>query len=280
MVLDCDESRIGDTEYFNLLSEAIKNPDVRLAFYQLMMKRYATLTNWNEDIEITTENKLAKIIESLPQFHKFIKENYVLKNLGFTAKTNEFFENYFKRTPTDRTSKIQIGKYLKSMGVEPKKIAENKKDGIKQHYIYEVKNKELYDVFIKNKWINETVDVINDENYEEEETEETEEEEKKAEEKPTSIIKQTPPIHDLIVEELEVEEKEEENVEEEPAPIEPVVVVEEEKIVHKGRLSQERIDRIMARRKEKGVKEKEARKKAEQQRNVVEETDTLFDMEI
>ena len=59
-----------------------------------------------------------------------------------------------------------------------------------------------------------------------------------------------------------------------------MVVVEEEKIVHKGRLSQERIDRIMARRKEKEVKEKKARKKAEQQRNVVEETDTLFDMEL
>ena len=258
VMLDCNESRIGDTEYFDLLTGAIKNPDVRLAFYQLIMKRYATLTNWNEDIEITTENKLAKIIESLPQFHKFIKENYVLKNLGFTAKTNEFFENYFKRTPTDRTSKIQIGKYLKSMGVEPKKIAENKKDGIKQHYIYEVKNKELYDVFIKNKWINETVDVINDENYEEEETEETEaeeeeEEEEKAEEKPTSIIKQTPPIHDLIVEDVEVEEI-----------VEPK---RKEKLPIQLKVQQLR-------------KEKEARKKAEQQRNVVEETDTLFDMEL
>jgi len=267
-----------------------------------MMKRFATLRNWNEDIEITTENKLAKIIESLPQFHRYIKENYVLKNLGFTEKTNDFLQNYFKRTPTDRTSKIQIGRYLKSMGVEPKKRAENKKDGVKQHYIYEVKNKELYDVFIKNKWINESVDVVDDENYEDEkekdvelnemetrlevlkrEAEELElsikkkkeekekkaegkEENEKEEEKPTSIIKQTAPIQDLIVEEVEKEEE------------------DKPKIVMKGRLSPERIERMMVRRREREAKEtekKEAEENQQQKRgNVVEETDTLFDMEI
>jgi hypothetical protein len=72
-VLDCDESKIGDMEYFNILSGAINHPEVRLAFYQEMMRRFATLTNWNEDIEIITENKLAKMIESLPKFHKYIK---------------------------------------------------------------------------------------------------------------------------------------------------------------------------------------------------------------
>jgi hypothetical protein len=76
--LDIDESKIGDTKYFTEMTKIIGNHDVKQAFYEDMMKRYKSLDNWNEDIEvIMTTNIKTKIIEGLPQFHKYMKEQYV-----------------------------------------------------------------------------------------------------------------------------------------------------------------------------------------------------------
>jgi Family of unknown function (DUF5906) len=163
VVLDISEEKVGDLEYHTKLAKYIENPDIQLAFYQQMMEKFAGLGAWNADEEIITASKTMKIIEALPCFYKYIKEKYVLKNKGIDIKTNTFFDTYFKST-NDKTSKQQIGKYFKKLGIEPKKIAQT--DYVKQHYIYYIKNTDLYNAFMKNKWIDALVDVVNDENNE------------------------------------------------------------------------------------------------------------------
>ena len=131
-------------------------PEVQKAFYQVMIKRFnsTVVQQWNEVIIPETRTKTVKIIEALPTFHKYIKEEYILKNHGIDIKTDEFFRIYFEETK-DRTSKNQIGKYLSKLGIIPKKISNN------GGYKYVKSHDELYDIFKKNLWIDETVDLIN-----------------------------------------------------------------------------------------------------------------------
>ena len=157
VVFDIDKNKIGDNEYFNKLGQAVNNPDVRKAFYDSMINRYESLSNWNECDEFITHAKEIKIIEALPYFHKYIKENFVLKGKGINMKTNKFFEEY--ETTKDKTSKQQIGKYLTTMNILPKKIAKTKLHD--QHYIYYITADDLLNVFEKNHWLDNNVDLIN-----------------------------------------------------------------------------------------------------------------------
>ena len=81
---------------------------------------------------------------------------------------------------------------------------------------------------------------------------------KKKMDTPTSIIKKdTPPIQPIEVQEIEKEE-------------------DKPKIVMKGRLSPERIEKIMARRRVREAKENQQQKRG----NVIDEVDTLFEMDL
>ena len=168
---DIDESKIGDSEYFKMLTKVIENPVIALAYYQQMMLHFATLKDWNEDEDQLTESKQQKMIEALPRFHKYVKETYVLKGKGIYEVTNNFFDTYFTVTG-DKSSKIQIGKYLKSMGIESIKIAATKTKS--QHYKYSISVEELYKVFVANKWLDVTVDLVNQEKEDSDDEEEQE----------------------------------------------------------------------------------------------------------
>lgn len=156
---DIDESRIGDKAYFKMFTKIISDPLVRLAYYQQMMLHYETLSNWNEDDEVVTNSKQAKMTEALPQFHKYMKEKFVLRGLGLDMKTSTFFETYFDSSK-DRTSKIQIGKYLTAMSIEPIKRAATK--STKQHYRYTISAADLHKIFLENKWLDPKVDLVNE----------------------------------------------------------------------------------------------------------------------
>ena len=155
---DISEDMIGNAEYFKKFTNIIDDPMVRLAYYQQMMEHYKTLSDWNEDEEGPTKSKISKMIEALPMFHKYIKENYVLRGLGLNMKTNDFFTKYEDDTK-DRTSKIQIGKYLTSMGIKGIKKAGS--NGQSQHYRYIISKDDLYNVFVEKKWLDSKVDFVN-----------------------------------------------------------------------------------------------------------------------
>jgi hypothetical protein len=110
VVLDISEHRVGDVEYFNKLTKALNNCDVKRSFYEDMMNRFKSLDTWNEDIMPETETRKSKLIEGLCMFYKYIKEQFILKEIDINHKTDEFLNEYREFTK-DRTSTQKLGCY-------------------------------------------------------------------------------------------------------------------------------------------------------------------------
>ena len=157
--LDISEENIGNNEYFKLLAKAIKSEHVLENFYNEMMERFNTICNdWNEDIMPETESRKLKIIEALPQLYKYIKEEFILRNLGINEKTDIFLQEY-KLITKDRTSPQKIGRMLKEIGIVSIKLSNN------AGYKYKMTKEDLLKVFQDKKWMDETIDLINDDKY-------------------------------------------------------------------------------------------------------------------
>ena len=156
VVLDISEHRVGDTEYFNELTKALNNDDVKRSFYQDMLERFKTLNKWNEDIIPQTASRDSKIIEALPTFYKYIKEQYILTEKNVDTKTDEFFIEYRMNTK-DKTSLQKLGRYIKALGITPIKLSKN------AGYKYMKSSKELLEVYKAKKWMDDEVDLINPE---------------------------------------------------------------------------------------------------------------------
>jgi hypothetical protein len=121
------------------------------------MERFKTLDKWNEDIMPETATRYSKIIEALPTFYKYIKEQYILTETDLNVKTDEFFIEY-RLHSKDKTSTQKLGRYIKALDIKPIKLSKN------AGYKYQKSSKELYDIFKAKKWIDEEVDLINPEN--------------------------------------------------------------------------------------------------------------------
>jgi len=207
VVLDISEHRVGDTEYFNQLTKALSNDDVKRSFYQDMLERFKTLDKWNEDIIPQTTSRDNKIIEALPTFYKYIKEQYVLTETDLNVKTDEFFIEYRLHTK-DKTSTQKLGRYIKALDIAPTKLSKN------AGYKYIKSSKELYDIFKAKKWIDEEVDLINPENTNKKDSFDVYEENAKLKEEIEKLKQQLM----AIKEEVKVE----------PKPIKKVIVSEKD----------------------------------------------------
>jgi hypothetical protein len=119
-----------------------------------MMKRYQTLNNWNEDIAPETKFKKTKIIEALPNLYKYLKENFILKNIDLDKKTDVFIDDYQKHT-LDKSSKQAIGRLLTKINITPIKLSGN------AGYKYKKTCQELIFEYNKNNWIDDENDLIN-----------------------------------------------------------------------------------------------------------------------
>ena len=156
--LDISEENIGNNDYFKKLSKAIKSEHVLENFYNEMMERYKTVCqNWNEDTMPETETRKLKIIEALPRLYKYIKEEFILTNSGIDIRTDEFLHEYTLITK-DKTSPQKIGRMLKEINVKVVKLSNN------AGYKYKISKEDLLQVFTDKKWIDETIDLINDNN--------------------------------------------------------------------------------------------------------------------
>jgi hypothetical protein len=156
VVLDISEHRIGDIQYFKKLTEALNNDDVKRAFYEDMKTRFTKLNEWNEDIIPETTTRTSKLIDALPTLYKYIKEQFILKDIDLNARTDQFLEEY-RMTTKDRTSNNKLGRYLSTIGIKPIKMSKN------AGYKYKMSAKELYKIFDEKKWIDNTIDFINPE---------------------------------------------------------------------------------------------------------------------
>ena len=156
--MDISEENIVNNEYFKILSNGIKSEHVLENFYNDMMDRFNKICpDWNEDIMPETESRKLKIIEALPQLYKYIKEEFILRNTGIDVRTDTFLQEY-KLITKDRTSPQKIGRMLKEINIVSIKLSSNK------GYKYKISKEDLLKVFQEKKWIDETIDLINDDN--------------------------------------------------------------------------------------------------------------------
>ena len=153
VVLDISEHRIGDTSYFQKLTKALNNVNVKRAFYEDMMERFETLNDWSEDIIPESQSRTTKIIEALPSIYKFIKDEYILKSYDLNMRTNEFFE-YYKDKTKDRTTVNKLGRFLTKLEIKTVKMSNN------AGYKYVKSAKELLETFQKLNFMDDTVDFI------------------------------------------------------------------------------------------------------------------------
>jgi len=122
LVCNVNTSKVGKKSYFTALNKILKKKEVQILFFQDMESRYNTICNeWNEDDMPETNAKREKLIESLPLFIKWFKDNYVLKGIDLNVPTTDFYLEYYRCTH-DKTSKQKIGSYLSSIGVHSKKV--------------------------------------------------------------------------------------------------------------------------------------------------------------
>ena len=154
IICDIDESYKGNSTYFKSIADAVNDENVRALFYHEMMKRYQTLNNWNEDIAPETKFKKTKIIEALPSLYKYLKENFILKNIDLDKKTDVFLEDYQKHT-LDKSSKQALGRLLSKINITPIKLSGN------AGYKYKKSCEELISEYNKNNWMDDDNDLIN-----------------------------------------------------------------------------------------------------------------------
>ena len=158
--LDVSDCEKGNETYFKNLYEVCSEEGVMKAFYFSMIERFKTLNNWNEDIIPESETKKMKVIESLPKIYKYLKDKYILNNKGFHIKTKTFFECYYTET-NDKTTKNKLGRYLKKINITPIKKAD-KKNKESSYYVYKISFEDLKAEFVKNKWLDDMVDHIDE----------------------------------------------------------------------------------------------------------------------
>jgi len=211
VVLDISEHRIGDTEYFKLLTKALNNDDVKRCFYEEMMTK--NIDKWNEDIIPETEARTSKLIEGLSPFYKYIKEQYILTEKDINQKTDEFFLEYRMNTK-DKTSTQKLGRYLTILGIKPVKLSKN------AGYKYVKTSKELLEVYQSKKWMDEENDLINPEKAVKADSFDVYEENSKLKDEIEELKKQIQQLQQPKTEELKVE----------PKPMKKVVITSKDTI--------------------------------------------------
>jgi len=160
LVCNVNTSKVGDKSYFTTLNNLLKIKEVQILFYQDMESRYnTTCSKWNEDDMPETSTKREKLIESLPLFLKWLKDNYVLKGRDINVPTTDFYKEYYHQTH-DKTSKQKIGSYLSTIGINSVKVrvgADTKRFFRKDHT-------EMLKIFQEKHWIDNDLEYVdNDE---------------------------------------------------------------------------------------------------------------------
>ena len=154
IICEIDESYKGNLTYFQTVADTVKDPNVRILFYNQMMERFKTLDNWNEDFVPESKFKQLKIIEALPPLYKYLKEKFILKNIDLDKRTDDFITD-FQTSTSNRNTKQAIGKLLAKINVKVVKLSNN------AGYKYKMTCAELIEEFNKNKWMDEANDFIN-----------------------------------------------------------------------------------------------------------------------
>ena len=154
---DVSNHRIGDYDYFNKLTDTMKKPLFKEAYYKFLWKRYEDTKHFNFDKKPTSNTRSEKIASSIPRIYKYIKEYYIIPRLDLNERTSNFFQEYYNHSG-DKSSKVKLGKKLKDIGIE----REKKKVHGKTQNKFIKSHQELYNLFKKRHYICEEYEPLNE----------------------------------------------------------------------------------------------------------------------
>jgi hypothetical protein len=92
-VLDISNEKCQNIQYFDKLLKVMNSKNIVEAFFWNYIE-IAKLSIFNEHIKPTTTAKRNLILENLHSIFEFIKEKYILKNIGINEKFSTFYEKY------------------------------------------------------------------------------------------------------------------------------------------------------------------------------------------
>jgi hypothetical protein len=168
IIMDLNTSRYGDYKYFDSIKTKCYNLQVGEAYFSYLMTKITeeeTKIFYGQRDFPETANKLITISNLLHSSFKFLKNNYLLRNLEIDkipcAELYQLYENYCQTNNCRKCGRNDFYKRLENIQIKREK----------QHgeYFFNVSLEKLKDISKKYKWICEFDD------YKEEEPEECEE---------------------------------------------------------------------------------------------------------
>ena len=159
--LDINESRIGDTEYFNKIIKECMNDECGKCFYAYMRDNYI------KDFDFTKKPETKSFIEGiqkrLPLHIKFLKD-LIREGEDKLDICEDFYEEYSfwcKSKGKNPSDKINFGKSLSQIeGIT--KIRKTDKETKKKHNYYSIDIKEMFNFFKGKDYISKYDNIIID----------------------------------------------------------------------------------------------------------------------
>lgn len=154
VVLDISADKKGDLDYFEKLANCIDSEDTQKCFYSWCKARYEkrNLKNWKEQSNIPKcETMQQKLIESIPDLFKYIKDEYVLQKRDLNTRLKLFSEAYAihheeKKLRGKPPSHVALPRMLKECGI-------NVEIGYANKRVLNTTYSELYKIFDSKKWL-------------------------------------------------------------------------------------------------------------------------------
>lgn len=143
-ILDIATHKVGDTEYYTKLYDCFTK-EVGEAFFHQVYK--IDTNNFNPQSFPLTQSKLDSLSKRLDSVYKYIKEEYVLKNLNIDESASVLFADY-KFSTSRAVSKEDFHRKLAEVG-----LIRTKKDG---KLWYEIPHKILVKCAKAKHWLHET----------------------------------------------------------------------------------------------------------------------------
>ena len=155
LMADVSHHRVGDSKYFDELASYTTNKAVGEAFFWYCKEFVKNNPNFQEKVIPITEQKKDTIADNLHSVYTFIKDKYVLKNLGIDDKYSHVYDNYvkycFENNVKKTTSRIVMSTLLARAGI---KVTQ----GTGNVSFIKISKKDLLEIYKNKNWIHKTDD--------------------------------------------------------------------------------------------------------------------------
>lgn len=149
-ILDLNNSRKGDIEFFDNIYKNCINDEVGEAFFSFL--HTIDLSGYHDQDFPATNAKQDSIVKRLDSVIRFLKENYILRNKDFDTNLKDVYAEYVVFCDADGSKaccKIEFNKRLESVNIKSYKCGNI-------HNKFKIKKEMMIEIATKNKWMHST----------------------------------------------------------------------------------------------------------------------------